>query len=231
MPHSRIIETTLSVVLTMACLITSFAQRSRSTQVRNPDPAASPQKKEPSSVEDKWWAAQRNLEAAIHQLESYIRTSPKGERAETARQQIAVLRSLTITAARPEWVTMDHMVPLRDVPDWRVSSVGRLADRTKVTIEIRCKREDGEDCRFLPFSRYPLVLVDNAGRYYPMLEVAPLAPEIEFTDNGKAIISGGRILPVTVDFAPLAPEAVSGQLHYRDDNKADPARFSVLRQR
>jgi hypothetical protein len=221
---------TTIILLTGVWLTTSLAQR-RIAPAQIPVPAASRQKNATTSGESQWWAAQRSIETAIQQLKSYLRESPKGERAETARQQIAVLLSLTMTASQPEWVTMDHMVPLLDVPDWRVASVDRQADITKLTVEIRCKRDDGEDCRFLPFNRYPLVLVDNAGRYYPMLEASPTAPEIRLTPNGKAVLTGGRILAVTVDFAPLATEAFAGQVHYRDDNRADPARFSVLRQR
>src|SRR5918911_2984662 len=68
--------------------------------------------------QDSWWMAQRSIEAAIQQLEAYLRESPDGERAATARQQLEVLRSLTITASRPEWVLLGSM-PLRDVPEWR----------------------------------------------------------------------------------------------------------------
>jgi hypothetical protein len=233
MSQSSIDKAIIVAVLTLACSISSVGQRRNRGHTRDQGTArtTSTQRREPLSGENNWWAAQRSIETAIQQLESYLRQSSNGERAETARQQILALRSLTITAALPEWATMDHEVPSRDVPEWRISSISRAVDRTTFTIEIRCKREDGEDCHFLSFQRHPLVLIDNAGRIYPMLEARPSSPEIRFTDTGKAILAGGRILPVIVDFAPLPAETVSVQVQYRDRNTADPARFSALRQK
>jgi hypothetical protein len=226
----RLNNIVLAAVLTIASFTCPVGQKKGNTRTQ-PNTRTAPPKSEQISADNSWWAAQRSIEAAIQELGTYIRESPNGDRAETARQQIAALRSLTITASRPEWATMDHEVPSRDVPEWRVSSFRILTDRTTVTIEIRCKREDGEDCQFLPFQRHPLVLIDNAGRFYPMLEAAPLSPEIRFSDTGKVLLAGGRILPLLVDFAPLAPEAISGQIQYRDRNTTNPARFSALRQK
>lgn len=232
MSNCRLNNIVVAAVLTIAGFTCSAGQTHKNTATRTqPSTPTAPPKSKKIAADNNWWAAQRSIEAAIQQLGTYIRESPNGERAETARQQISVLRSLTITASRPEWATMDHEVPSRDVTEWRVSSFRLLADRTTVTIEVRCKREDGEDCQFLPFQRHPLVLIDNAGRFYPMLEAAPLSAEIRFSDTGKVLIAGGRILPLLVDFAPLAPEAISGQIQYRDRNTADPARFPSLRQK
>jgi hypothetical protein len=101
----------------------------------------------------------------------------------------------------------------------------------RLTVEVACKRGDGGDCYFDAFDRSPLVLVDNAGRYYPMLEAGDLPPDVRFEDGRRAAISGGRIIAVRVDFAPLAAGATSGQTYYRDNNRAQPARFSLTRRR
>jgi hypothetical protein len=217
-------------VLIVVCFGWSIGQgrKGSNTRSQGTDRTEPQQRRELPSVDKDWWAAQRSIEAAIQELEAYLRKFPDGGRSETARQQIAVLRDLTITAALPEWATMDHEVPSRDVPDWRISSLRRLADRATVTIEIRCKRQDGEDCHFLSFERHPLVLLDSAGRFYSMLEASSLPPETRYTDTGKAILAAGRILPVVVNFARLEPGAVSGQVQYRDRNTADPAPFSAL---
>jgi hypothetical protein len=98
-------------------------------------------------------------------------------------------------------------------------------------VEINCRREDGSDCYFDPFDRHPLVLIDNAGRFYPQLEVDALPSDVKFRDDGKAALSGGRIITVVIDFAPLSAGATSGQVYYRDKNEAQPARFSLSRQK
>lgn len=181
----------------------------------------------PSPKEDKWWAAQRSIEAAIQQLETYLRENPTGARAATGRQQLAVLQSLSVSAARPEWVKMDSIGVL-EVPEWRVASVEVRPDTTHVVLEIRCGRQDGGECYFLSFNRAPLVLVDNTGQYYPMTESLPLPANIKHKTDGRALLSSGHIVNVAVDFAPLAPAAVSGQIYYRDNNQAKPVPFSLL---
>jgi hypothetical protein len=125
---------------------------------------------------------------------------------------------------------MDSL-PLSHVPQWRVSAVDPQRDRTRVTVEIDCRREDGGNCYFDTFGRRPLVLVDNAGRFYPMLAPGDLPGDVRLRDDGQATLSGGRTISQTVDFAPLAGGAVSGQIYYRDNNRAAPARFSLTRQR
>lgn len=180
---------------------------------------------------DNYWEAQRNIAAAVRQLEDYLRESPDGERAPTARQQLAVLRDLTAAASPPEWVPMGKRA-LREVPEWRVASIDLRPDQTRLTIEIACRRQDGGSCYFLPFGRFPLTMVDQAGRYHPMLESGDLPPDVRQKEHDeRVVISGGRVVNVTADFAPLAGAAVSGQVYYRDDNQAQPARFSLARRR
>lgn len=232
----------LGRALTVAALLISTGltqtapgqRRSGRAPARPSQPAASQPSARGTAAQpdaDKYWAAQRSIEAAIQQLEAYLRESPDGERAATARQQLVVLRSLAATASRPEWASMNRRSPLREVPEWRVASLDPRPEKTRVGVEIICKREDGGDCYFDPFDRHPLVLVDNAGRYYSMLESSDLPPDVQFRDDGRAVLSGGRMITVTVDFAPLAAGTVSGQIYYRDENQANPARFSLTRQR
>lgn len=115
-----------------------------------------------------------------------------------------------------------------EVPEWRVASVEVRPDTTHVVLEIRCGRQDGGECYFLPFDRAPLVLIDNTGQYYPMTESLPLPANIKHKTDGRVLLSSGRIVNVAVDFAPLALAAVSGQIYYRDNNQAKPVPFSLL---
>lgn len=180
----------------------------------------------PAAKEDKWWAAQRSIETAIQQLEAYLHETPNGNRAASARQELAVLQNLSVAASRPEWVKMDS-IGLLEIPEWRVSSVEVGQDKTKVLLEVRCDRQDGGECRFLPFDRAPLVLVDNTGQYYPMLESTPVPANVKHRTDGQALIGSGRIVSLALAFAPLVPGAISGQIYYRDNNQAKPAIFSL----
>jgi hypothetical protein len=218
-----------ALLLLATCADATSAQRRRGRRAPA-QPRPTIQSDRTPAGSDGYWEAQRSIEAAIQQLEAYLRESPDGERAATARQQLQVLRGLSLTASRPEWVRMDPL-PLRHVPQWRVSDVNPLRDVTRVTVEIDCRREDGGSCYFDPFSRRPLVLVDNAGRFYPMLTPGDLPGDVQLRDNGQATLSGGRTVSLTVSFAPLAGGAVSGQIYYRDNNRAAPARFFLIRQR
>jgi hypothetical protein len=228
----RLVFTAVVLLILAGVAPSALGQRrtTRPSKGAAPQPARRDQAVEPGT--DSYWAAQRNIEAAIQRLGEYLRRSPDGEYASAARRQLAALRGLTATPARPEWVSMGSL-PLRDVPEWRVAAVDLQADKTRLTVEIVCRREDGGDCYFDPFGRSPLVLIDNSGRYYPMLEAGPLPADIRYRDrdNERAILSGGRTVTVTVDFAPLAEGAVSGQVYYRENNQAKPARFSLSSRR
>jgi hypothetical protein len=203
------------------------AQRRRAARApAHPRPAQQPDPARGAAVPDKYWEAQRSIEAAIQQLEAYLRAEPDGERSATARRQLQALRGLSLTASRPEWTRMDSL-PLSHVPRWRVSAVDPRRDGTRVTVEIDCGRGDGGDCYFDPFDRSPLVLIDDAGRFYPMLEAGPLPPDVTSREGGRAALSGGRTISVAVTFAPLSGGAASGQVYYRDRNRAQPARFSL----
>ena len=216
------------VILIIATLLlfngSLCAANGQKRQQRSPKTAIPPV---PAPKEDKWWAAQRSIEAAIQQLATYLRENPDAPRAATARQQLAVLQTLSVSASRPDWVKMDSIGVL-EVPEWRVASVEVRPDATHIDLEIRCGRHDGGECHFLPFDRAPLVLVDSAGEYYPMTESMPLPESLKRKTDGRALLSSGRVVNLTVDFAPLATGAVSGQIYYRDDNQAKPAAFSRL---
>jgi hypothetical protein len=234
MNYGRVVIIT-ALLLIAGCVNTASAQGRVRRQAPARPPAATPQAPRASEAgqkEDSYWAAQRNVEAAIQQLEAYLRESPGGERAGTARRQLEALRGVTLTASRPEWVGMRRGIQPRDVPQWRVISADTLPDRTRLTVEVTCRREDGGYCYFQPFDRFPLVLVDGAGRYYPMLEAEALPADVPYDEReGRASLSAGRVVAVTVDFAPLAAGALSGQVYYRDDNQAQPARLSLTRRR
>jgi len=117
-------------------------------------------------------------------LEIYLRENPTGARAVTARQQLAVLQSLSVSAARPEWVKMDS-VGVLEVPEWRVAAVEVRSEVTRVVLEIRCGRQDGGECYFLPFDHAPLVVVDQSGQYYPMVASSALPGDIKRRTMGK----------------------------------------------
>jgi hypothetical protein len=230
MSFSRVI-TIITVLLFAGYLNIALGQaRGRRHVTQKPTMSQTDHPGETNQKEDKYWTAQREIETAIQELEAYLNEFPDGDRAATARQQLQVLRGLSLTASRPEWVKMDSL-PLSYVPRWRVSSIDPQPDKARLTVEIDCRREDGGDCYFDPFDRSPLVLIDDAGRFYPMLEAGPLPSDIRFKDDRQATLSGGRTISVTVDFAPLSGRAVSGQIYYRDNNRATPARFSLSRQK
>lgn len=232
MPRARTQALTVALFLLITCADTTPAQRRRSTRApaqARPTPQSDTAGANADS--DSYWKAQRSIEAAIQQLEAYLRAAPDGERAATARQQLDALRNMAASAALPEWVRMRGL-PLSEVPEWRVASVERLPDVTRVTIEIACRRQDGKDCYFRPFDRSPLVLVDDSGGHNPMLEAGELPSDARRVEReGLAAISGGRAVAVMVVFAPLSRGAAGGQVYYRDRNEAMPARFRLAGRR
>jgi hypothetical protein len=229
-PNSRIPVVGL-ILLAAAFLITVQGQgvRRRAATVQ---PSNSAQRKTPDP-QDKWWAAQRSIESAIQQLEEYLRRYPSGERAESARQQLQTLRSLTATASKPEWARL-HLGPAV-TSDWRVASIDPQPDKTRVTLEIRCAQDFNGECGFPAFdSKSPLVLLDNSGRYYPMLQAGDVPEGVRRVDDYPAIqyrFQPGRTITVEVDFARLAKGVLSGQVQYGERNLAAPAKFSLARHR
>lgn len=232
MLRERFTSPMIAVLIALTCALVTHGQgsRRRSVPPRKPAQDSSRPLVTPGQSSDSFWDAQRSIEAAIQQLESYIRESPDGERATTARQQVEALKGLSASAARPEWVKMGPKYQ-RHIPAWRVSSVDRQPDKVTLAVEITCGRDDGGDCYFPPFDRSPLVLIDSTGRYYPMLNPGDLPPDVRYDRDGTAIISGGRTVSIMVDFAPPSAGAASGQVYYRDNNRAEPARFSISRRR
>lgn len=220
----RIHQLTAASCLLLVALCVAVAQTGGNTAPKPTTPA----QRKTAGPDENWWAAQRNIEAAINQLEKYLRESPNGGHAPAARQQLAALRSLSITRSQPEWVPM-RALALPDVPLWRVASIEQLSDRTRATLEIKCARGDGGDCNFRTFAGSPLVLLDGAGELYPMLEAGALPRDLRFALDGQVLLSAGRTLTLTVDFAPLSSSATHGQIQFRDANEAQPAKFSLIR--
>jgi hypothetical protein len=218
-----------AVLFALACVSANGQGRRGSTPAGKPRQDVAQPRPTPQPTPDSFWAAQRSIEAAIQQLEAYLSEYPDGERAVTARQQVEALRGLSVSASRPAWVKMGPKYQ-RHMPVWRVASVDLQPDRVALTVEIACERDDGGDCYFDPFDRSPLVLIDNAGHYYPMLKAGDLPPDVRLKD-GMATISGGRSISVKPDFGPPPVGAVSGQIYYRDNNRAEPARFSLTHRR
>ncbi len=228
--HSKI-TVAGAAVLTMTFLMTAQGQgvsrrpgtapQSNSTQKKAADP------------QEKWWQAQRSIESAIQQLEAYLRAHPDGKRAESARQQLQVLQSLTATAAKPEWTRL--FLGAAVMSDWRVASVDPQPDKMRVTLEIRCAQDFNGECGFPAFDgTNPLVLLDTAGRYYPMLEAGDMPESVRRTGDSQGAqyrFQPGRTITVEVIFAPLTRGSVSGQVQYRERNPAIPAKFSLVRQR
>jgi hypothetical protein len=232
MPRARTRALTVALFLLITCADTTPAQRRRSTRTpAQPRPTPQSDAARANTDSDRYWEAQRSIEAAIQQLEAYLRDAPGDERAATARQQLDALRNMAASTALPEWVRMRDL-PLSEVPEWRVASVETLPDVTRVTIEIACHRQDGHDCYFRPFDRSPLVLIDDSGGHNPMLGAGELPSDARREEReGLAAISGGRTVVVTVGFAPLARGAAGGQVYYRDRNEAVPARFRLAGRR
>ena len=228
MPQTLI--TAIAVVLS-ASLYSVTVQGQPPRQGSNTRPKAV-QKRESDQSTDGWWSAQRSIEAAIANLQSYLEQSPNGARAESARLQLQALRNLTASAAKPEWVRLtwrDSSAPV----DWRIASVDPQADRTRVQIEIKCSGRSGTECQFYPFDSNPLVLISSTGEYYPMLEVSDPPPgvrvERDLSDKPRWHFQADRILTLSVDFAPLRSGTASGQIQSREKNEAAPAKFSLLR--
>jgi hypothetical protein len=228
--HSKI-TLARTAVLIMAFLMTVQGQGVSRRPATAPQ--SKPTQKKTADPQEKWWQAQQSIEAAIQQLEAYLRAYPNGQRAESARQQLQVLQSLTATAAKPEWARL--FLGAAVMADWRVASVDPQPDKTRVTLEIRCAQDFNGECGFPAFDgTNPLVLLDTAGRYYPMLEAGDVPEGVRRTDafqGAQYRFQPGRTITVEVIFAPLARGAVSGQVQYRERNAAIPAKFSLARQR
>jgi hypothetical protein len=225
MKHHKI-QLTAALCLLLLSLSGSVAQRTGRSQT--PADVKVPGQPKTAGPDDAWWTAQRNIETAINQLEKYLRESPNSSHAATARQQLAALRSLTITRSQPEWVPM-RTLALPDVPLWRVAGIEQFPGRARTRIEIKCGSNDGADCRFRAFDKSPLVLLDSDGELYSMLEAHSLPTDIRFARDGQVLLSSGRTLALTTDFAPLRASASGGQIQYRDANEAQPAKFSLIR--
>lgn len=221
MKHRKQLTAALCFLLT--CVYSPGAERTARSQTPRARVHAQQQTTGP---DDAWWAAQRNVEAAIQQLEKYLRRSPNGPHAPTARQQLAALRSLSVTELKPEWVPM-RSLPLPDVPLWRVGDVEQLADRTRIVLEVKCTSER-EDCSLKTFEKHPLILLAE-GEVYPMLETGPLPADMRYARDGRALLSASRTVSVIVNFAPLQPSVAGGRVQFRDDNDAAPAKFSLIR--
>lgn len=189
-----------------------------------------------ATLADSYWAAQRNIETLIKQLEAFIKnTSSDDKRVQTATAQLQMLKEIRIVPAKNQWSIL--MNSYQHIPSiaWRVASVNAGAERTTVKIEINNTTEKSEQC-FHAFDETPLVLIDNKGQSVPMLDVGELPGGIKLSRNSekkKWCIQGMQTVFVNVDFAPMARGASGGQINYGEytTSLVAPAKFSLFQQK
>lgn len=122
--------------------------------------------------------------------------------------------------ADPEFVKMNSDV------NWRVVAVEKLADKTRIRIEIQNPNDKREES-FASFKKYPLALIDRGGNFYEMLASAnpPLGVR-ESYDNW--VLQPSRKIVMTVDFKPaLASGVGGGKIIFAQNNSAAPAEFAL----
>lgn len=218
----------LTAFLFLTCATGTFSQKA----AKKPTTAPSATTATPA---DNYWAAQRNIETSITQLEAFIKnTSSDDRRWQTAAAQLQMLKEIRIVPAKNPWSIL--MNSYQHIPSiaWRVASVEAGADRTTVKVEINNTNEKDAQC-FHAFDETPLILIDNKGESVPMLEVGEIPGGIKTARNsGKKLwcIQGTQTVFVNVDFAPLARGATSGQINYGEDTTSlvAPAKFSLFQQ-
>ena len=165
--------------------------------------------------EQTFQAAQRGIWQAIFQLETYLRQSPNGKNATTAKLQLEDLHQISLFTSSKKYYGFDGPNTL-----WRITNVDRQDTVTHVTIEIKDVSDDTKHYT-QAFDKVPLVLIDNHGQYYPSGDVSDMPLGVEATKNGQGndnqwVFSVGMTFSVTVDFPPLAPDAASGKVFYKD---------------
>ena len=221
---------TLTTLAAFALILTITLANPLPAQTTKPKPAA-------AKEESKYQIAQRNLTTAIANLEAYLQENPNGKDAPVARIQLKGLKNLMTSMMKIQAVMFfqpgydNQNSPGYNEIEWYVETVDRQEDKTRITLVIT-NRNDKEERTFWGFDKSPLILVDNKGNFYSM-QSAPDCPEsvkkIRINDNrDQWVLEGGRTIRITVDFAPFAPESISGKVMWKDANNAEPAAFSLL---
>lgn len=124
-----------------------------------------------------------------------------------------------IANATPVWTKLIYDV------QWRVAGIQPQAKSTRFLIEIK-NTDEQRDGTFYSFDNAPLIVVDGGGNYYPMRSSSSAPADIR-EENKRWVLQGGRVIRVVVEFAPLAEGSISGSIKYKDNNRAEPAKFSL----
>ena len=175
---------------------------------------------------NKFQTGQRHIYAAIADLQAYVKDNPTGKDARTASLQLKGLEALNSYASQASFVDLSSWGA-----SWRILTVDQQADVTHITFEIK-NTSDTATATFQAFDKFPLVLVDNAGQYYPSGDIGDLPAGLmtgkDQYSQPSWFLHGGQTVTVTVDFPPLQPGATGGQVLYKDNSSAAPAKFSLL---
>lgn len=218
-------KTFFITLLTIICASGVYSQKKASKPDLPPKPA------------DSYWAAQRNIETAITQLEAFIKSaSSDDKRVQSATDQIQMLKEIRIVPGKNPWSVLMNEFPYPYIPpiEWRIAAIDSQAERTGLNIEIRNTLTDGRQC-FQTFDQNPLILIDNKGQSVPMIKVGKLPDGVKLgrtNTETRWCLEGNQAIFLNVDFAPLARGTTSGQINYSEYTKSvKPAVFSLFKQK
>lgn len=107
---------------------------------------------------------------------------------------------------------------------WHIKAIQPKEKLSRFYIEIRNIDEQNERS-FYSFNKAPLVVIDDSGNSYKMLNSSDAPEDIRELGEGWHL-QPKRAITVAVDFAPLGNGKTSGHIVYRDNNNAEPAKFS-----
>jgi hypothetical protein len=182
------------------------------------------------AAETKFQVAQRGIVTAVASLEAYIRENPEGKDVPAAKIQLSSLKWLSPSSAVVSPVTLCS--PEGGL-EWHVASVDAQRERTVVTLKV-ANTDDKRERNMYAFETQPLVMFDNKGTFYPMLEAPALPAGVRVQTRGSSRmvwwLQPQRVLTLQVVFAPLAPEATGGRILFMRDTangNAAPAEFSL----
>jgi hypothetical protein len=198
---------------------------------------------QPGKPESKYQIAQRNITSAITNLEQFVHDSPTAKEVPVALVQLNSLRGIRATATAVIPVRLNGGIAYATADnsgvEWSVLNVSKQPDKTVVTLSLHNILDNGTSA-FFAFDRNPLALIDNQGQYYSMLAVASALPagvgkarQGGNADNSHYLwtLQGGQTIQLTVEFEALSAAATGGKVLYKDDNRSEPAVFSLLNPR
>jgi len=140
----------------------------------------------------------------------------------------ATLNTSAPTPSRPEPPRVSNDFPswakLIFGMQWHIMAIQRQEKFTRFFIEIR-NIDEKSDRSFYSFNKAPLVVIDDGGSSYRMLTSSDPPEDVSEVGPGWHL-QAGRTITVAVDFAPLLNGKPAGHIVYRDNNSAEPAKFS-----